>query len=204
MIKTVLAMREGVLPKTLHVDAPSSKVDWEAGEVELLTEAMPWEPRRERPRRAGVSSFGISGTNAHLILEEAPVAGRDPGPGASAKDRGEGHAASAGPLPFVLSAKSEPALRSSGRAPRRPPAGQPRAGAHRPRLLPGHHQGRSCEQRAVAARQRARGAAGGPRRARQRRARTGHAPRQGHARGRARLPLHRPGLPAPGHGQGAL
>ncbi|TDP92882.1 type I polyketide synthase [Labedaea rhizosphaerae] len=99
VIKSVLALRHGTLPKTLHVDAPSPHVDWAAGSVELLTEARPF-PATGRPNRVGVSSFGVSGTNAHVILEQVPeTATDDPEPVAR-------------PVPWVLSGASEAALRS--------------------------------------------------------------------------------------------
>ncbi|MEV8480023.1 SDR family NAD(P)-dependent oxidoreductase [Streptomyces sp. NPDC051173] len=100
IMKMVLAMRHGTLPRTLHVDEPSPHVDWTVGAVELLTDSIAW-PETGRLRRAGVSSFGVSGTNAHVILEQAPAAVAEEEPA-----RVEPPV-----VPWVVSAKSEKALR---------------------------------------------------------------------------------------------
>nr|WP_305809375.1 polyketide synthase [Streptomyces sp. Go40/10] len=102
VIKTVLALQHGLLPRTLHVDEPTPHVDWVSGDVRLLTEARPW-PRGERPRRAGVSSFGVSGTNAHVIVAEAP---EEP----EAEDVSPEQPGGSVPVPWQLSARSETAL----------------------------------------------------------------------------------------------
>ncbi|MYU19607.1 hypothetical protein GTZ78_55230, partial [Streptomyces sp. SID8361] len=91
--------RHGVLPRTLHVDEASPHVDWSSGAVELLRERAAW-PEMNRPRRAGVSSFGVSGTNAHVVLEQAP--------GAVEGSRGEGVALPA--VPWVVSGVGEVAV----------------------------------------------------------------------------------------------
>ncbi|MGS2648909.1 beta-ketoacyl synthase N-terminal-like domain-containing protein, partial [Streptosporangium sp. LJ11] len=102
VIKMVMALRNGVMPQTLHAEERSEHIDWSAGAVELLTEARPWEPENG-PRRAAVSSFGISGTNAHVVLEESPA---EP-------DREPGEALPA--VPWLLSGKSVAALRAQAR-----------------------------------------------------------------------------------------
>ncbi|GAA2387956.1 hypothetical protein GCM10010170_099150 [Dactylosporangium salmoneum] len=101
VIKMILALNHDLLPKTLHVDQPTTHVDWTTGNIALLTEPAPW-PRTERPRRAGISSFGLSGTNAHVVIEQAPESAT---PEASA----------GGPVSWHLSARTRGALHDLGR-----------------------------------------------------------------------------------------
>ncbi|MGV0809599.1 type I polyketide synthase [Mycolicibacterium setense] len=104
LIKMVAALQHEVLPKTLHIGTPSSHVDWDSGAVALLTQSRPW-PTSHRPRRAAVSAFGISGTNAHLILEEAPadtVRAQTSSPTIGAVD----------PVPWLVTAQTDAALRT--------------------------------------------------------------------------------------------
>ncbi|WP_421110350.1 type I polyketide synthase [Streptomyces sp. NEAU-S77] len=105
VVKMVMALRHGVLPRSLHIDRPTRLVDWRRGAVRLLTERTAWPVRDEGPRRAGVSSFSASGTNAHLILEQAPSPVSD-----------GGDVPHAGVVPWVLSARGAAALRGQARA----------------------------------------------------------------------------------------
>ncbi|MFD9634909.1 type I polyketide synthase, partial [Streptomyces violascens] len=115
IIKMVMAMHHGTVPRSLHIDRPSSHVDWSSGALQLLTEPLPW-PSTGHPRRAGVSSFGLSGTNVHTILEEAPADRSE----ASEADGADGaitatapaRPADPTPVPLVLSGRTEAGLRA--------------------------------------------------------------------------------------------
>ncbi|MEU0990928.1 type I polyketide synthase, partial [Streptomyces sp. NPDC005953] len=114
VIKMVLALQHGVLPKTLHVDAPTPHVDWSAGSVKLLTEPVAWPGDSDRVRRAGISSFGVSGTNAHVIVEQTPEPATEEAPSESAGS-GAGTPTTATArtaLPWLLSGKTTTALRA--------------------------------------------------------------------------------------------
>ncbi|MFF0558997.1 SDR family NAD(P)-dependent oxidoreductase, partial [Streptomyces sp. NPDC004266] len=103
VIKMVMAMRNGRLPRTLHVERPTTHVDWSDGTVRLLTEEQEWRTAGDEPRRAGVSSFGISGTNAHVIIEQAP------------EETGTTEEEELPDLPWLLSAKTEQGLKDQAR-----------------------------------------------------------------------------------------
>ncbi|MEU7246412.1 beta-ketoacyl synthase N-terminal-like domain-containing protein, partial [Streptomyces sparsogenes] len=109
VIKVVEAMRRGVVPRTLHVDEPTPHVDWSSGAVELVTEGCAW-PETGRPRRAGVSSFGVSGTNAHVIVEQAP-AEEQAGDAEAESGTAAGLVAGGGVVPWVVSGRSVAGVR---------------------------------------------------------------------------------------------
>src|SRR5471030_1869588 len=110
-MKMVLALRHEVLPKTLHAERPSERIEWEGSGLSLLQEARAWPRSASRVRRAGVSSFGISGTNAHVVLEEAPARSVAGSSGANDAAISEAEQASL-PIPLLVSGRDEAALRA--------------------------------------------------------------------------------------------
>ncbi|MFC5025774.1 amino acid adenylation domain-containing protein [Streptomyces coeruleoprunus] len=110
VIKMVLALRHGQVPGLVHLDSPTAQVDWSEGAVEPVAETRPW-PQADGPRRAAVSSFGISGTNAHVILEQAPEPAADRTEETAGTPAGAEGATEDGPLAWTLSARSAAALR---------------------------------------------------------------------------------------------
>ncbi|MGW4081245.1 acyltransferase domain-containing protein, partial [Streptomyces asiaticus] len=108
IIKMIQAIHHGTLPKTLHIDQPTPHVDWTSGTIQLLTEHTPW-PHTDHPRRAAISSFGISGTNAHVIIEQA--APEDAAPAAAERPEPPRDPAPSA-VPWLVSGRGEAALRA--------------------------------------------------------------------------------------------
>ncbi|EUC43582.1 hypothetical protein COCMIDRAFT_7015 [Bipolaris oryzae ATCC 44560] len=102
LLKVVLAMQHNTIPRTLHAEKPTSAVDWQGANMALVQEPQPWLPRADRPRRAGISAFGIGGTNAHVIIEEAPLKDETSHPLPALLPAG---------FPFLLSGHTDAALR---------------------------------------------------------------------------------------------
>ncbi|MEU3731013.1 type I polyketide synthase [Streptomyces sp. NPDC033538] len=115
VVKTVLALRHGLLPRTLHADVPSARIDWSAGAVRLLHENTAWPDRPGEPRRAAVSAFGASGTNAHLILEQPPTPTTSTAPAPTTSGSTTSGSAASGTIGWTVSARSVPALREQAR-----------------------------------------------------------------------------------------
>src|SRR6202044_512682 len=113
LIKMVMALQHDLLPPTLHADEPSPHVDWSAGAVRVLTAERDWPEAEGRPRRAGVSSFGMSGTNAHLILEQAPAEPADGAvePARTPLQRATSAIEPGALIPWVVSGRGDAGLR---------------------------------------------------------------------------------------------